>query len=170
MGRQGQEPLRAIEDANGEVRFRAVGKDFLALSVDERRRIHVRVEAAIGTRDVVGDDEIDAFPLKLVAAARYGIAALGGETNQHRPRLRSPTTAKFGEDVRRANEAQFERTVGLFNLLCRRAAGRRVVGHRGSHDDDIGLIGDAHDGIAHFVRAANAHHFRARRRLQLARP
>ena len=49
--------------------------------------------------DVVGDDHVDCFAGELGAAARDGIAGLGGKADQHRPRRRPAARAELGEDI-----------------------------------------------------------------------
>ena len=81
------------------------------------------------------------LPAQLLAAARDRIAALRREADQHRPRTRRlrrrPSSARMS-GVRTSVELQRAPRC-LLDLPGERAVGRRVVGDRGGHHDDVGL-------------------------------
>ena len=88
-----------------------------------RRGVELGVEAGV-RRGEMSLATIRSTPLarELLAAARDRIAALGGETDEHRPRRAAAGAPELGEDVGRPHERRVRSgRVGLLDLPGARA-------------------------------------------------
>ena len=127
----------------------------LAAGPDEAHLVAVDVEADVGARDVVGDDQVAALARELAPrafASRSSVSA-AKPTTMRRPL--SPTD--LGEDVGVAHQLEREpRAVGaVLACLILRGLGRRgpVVGHRRRQDRDVARGSAREHGVAHLERA-----------------
>ena len=91
-------------------------------AADDRHRVGVDVEAGVGARHVVGDDQVDVLRARSLAAARaHDVLGLGGEADEQRTRRRSPAGARRGRPRMSGVffEHQRQRVVALRDLLRR---------------------------------------------------
>ena len=97
-----------------------------------------------------------AFRASLARPRATGSPRLGGKTDEQRARRAPPRASELREDVGGSCQPQLQRAVRLLDFLAGLSVDRRVVGHRGGHDDDVGRAGGVVDGILHLRRAADA--------------
>src|SRR2546423_6870951 len=78
-----QQGLHLVEDRGGDLLLRRLRDRPLASCSEERHLVLVRVEADVGSRDVVEDEEVGALARELLPRAlEAGRARLGGEADE----------------------------------------------------------------------------------------
>src|SRR6185369_1260625 len=94
--------LDAVEDGRGDSRL-ALQRHLVRPGVtDDRHRIRVRLEAGVGARDVVGDDEVGVLAFAFRGSATDDVLGFGGETDEQGAGAAGEAPlAEVGEDVRR---------------------------------------------------------------------
>src|SRR5581483_300002 len=100
-----KEPLHLVEDRRRDLLLRRLRDEPLAGRRDDRHFVVRRLEADVGTADVVEDDEVGVLPVALLAGAlEAALAVVGGEADEHLPR--SPPLAERCEHVVRRLELE----------------------------------------------------------------
>src|ERR671937_475364 len=133
-----EQRLGLVEDRGGHALLGRLRDLPLAVGRDDHDLVLYGVEADVGSRHVVVDDEIGSFAVALLARAPEALLALvGGEPDEDA--AVSPLHAQLAEDVDGRLEPHLPRRVVLRPLALARL-GRAVVGDGGGHDDDVRVL------------------------------
>src|SRR5215216_4642092 len=132
-----EQALRLVEDHGGDALLRRLRDGALALGRDEHDLVVGRVEAHVGARHVVEDDQVQVLRSELLARARDPV----------RPRLRGEAdddSAVCGVGRQRAEDVggRLELDVPgrvLLGPLAVAGFGRTVVRHGSGHEHDVGV-------------------------------
>ena len=103
----------------GDARLRLQRQRLRAVGADDRDRVRVDVEAGVGARHVVGDDEVDVLRARASRVARAttsSVSAAKPTSSGPLPDASAPLP-EVAEDVRRLLQHQRQRVAALRHLL-----------------------------------------------------
>ena len=127
---------------------------------DDGHLVGVVLEADARRRDVVGHDQVEVLAPELALRVGHDVVGLGREADQHLPGPGAP--AQLGQDVGGGLEDDLGRS-GVLLDLAGGPGGGPEVGHRGGHDDDVGLVRPVQHGLGHLGRRLDGHDLGPRR-------
>ena len=150
-----QESRHPIEDDVREVSLGEQRKGLhTAVGVEDDGAIRVHLEARVGLRDVVADDEVEALGAQLVGRVLEQVVGLGREPDEHL--ARGLVAPEVDEEVVGGLEHDLRDPLVLLELAVRWLL-RPEVGDRRRHHDDVLRRGPGEHRVLHLRRGLHAH-------------